>query len=250
MDGNGRWAATRNRPRIYGHGKGAESVREVVEAAGELGIEALTLYAFSEENWSRPLVEVMGIMKLLDRYVRGERENLAKNNVRFRVIGSLDRIPAATRRAVLETEEYLASQTGLVLNVALSYGGRSEIVEAARKLAYQVSAGSLKPSDITPDLFGESLMTSGLPDPDLIIRTSGEQRISNFLLWQIAYSELYFSPVHWPDFKKTHFFEAIEDFQGRSRRFGGVAADSSGRTSVPGAGAVMAAFSHGEEGRC
>jgi undecaprenyl diphosphate synthase len=227
MDGNGRWAVARKRPRIYGHGRGAKSVKAVVEAAGEVNVEVLTLFAFSEENWGRPKVEVTAIMKLLERYVVQERENLDENNVRFRTIGSLDRLPETTRRAVLETEEYLKNNTGLTLNIALSYGGRNEIALTCRKIAERVASGELPLEAISPDLISENLMTAGLPDPDLVIRTSGEYRISNFLLWQLAYAELYFTSVHWPDFQKAHFLDAIEAYQIRTRRYGLIGAEAS-----------------------
>jgi undecaprenyl diphosphate synthase len=222
MDGNGRWAKARKCPRIYGHGRGAESVKAVVEAAGELKIEVLTLFAFSEENWSRPKLEVTAIMKLLDRYLVQERENLHANNVQFRTIGSLEKLPESTRKCVLETEKYLKNNSGLKLNVALSYGGRSEIALTCRKIADQVLRGELSLDDISPELISGNLMTAGLPDPDLVIRTSGEYRVSNFLLWQLAYAELYFTKVYWPDFKKADFLEAIQAFQTRTRRYGQV----------------------------
>lgn len=220
MDGNGRWAKLRNRPRVFGHRNGVDSVRQVVKAAGEWGVETLTLYAFSDENWGRPLEEVGAIMGLLDTYVRKERDELDRNNVRFRTIGDIERLKPATRVIIREATEKLAGNTGLVLNLALSYGGRMEITKAMQKIAERVRAGEILPEAISPDMITNHLYTAGLSDPDLIIRTSGEQRISNFLLWQSAYSELYFTDVLWPDFTRHEFARALQAYDQRSRRFG------------------------------
>ncbi len=220
MDGNGRWAQERGRPRVWGHKNGVESVRNVVEAAAELGVEVLTLYAFSEENWERPKQEVSAILGLLDWYVEAERQNLKENNVRFNTIGYIEKLPVKSQKLLADTKEYLASCTGLLLNVALSYGARKEMVVACQSIAKKVVAGELAIDQITPSIFEEQLSTSKLPDPDLLIRTSGEHRLSNFLLWQMAYTELYFTPTYWPDFRKSHFYEAIDNFKTRKRRFG------------------------------
>ncbi len=220
MDGNGRWAQALGKPRIYGHQQAVKSVHEVVRVAGEFGVKILTLYAFSEENWGRPQAEVSALMSLLETYVVKERKKLKEANVQLRVIGHLERLPEKTRRLVLETQEELSENTGLILNIALSYGSRTEIVYACRDIASKVQKGLLSPSEITVETVSDHLWTKGLADPDLFIRTSGEQRISNFLLWQIAYTELWFSPVYWPEFRKEHFCEAIRSFQSRERRFG------------------------------
>ncbi len=238
MDGNGRWAVSRCRPRIYGHGRGAESVKAVVEAASNLDVEVLTLFAFSEENWARPKLEVAAIMKLLDRYVVQEKENLHANNVRLATIGSLEKLPEATRRSVLDAVEFLKNNTGLTLNIALSYSGRNEMAIACRDIAARVAKGELALESISPELISGHLMTAGMPDPDLVIRTSGEYRVSNFLLWQLAYAELYFTPVHWPDFKALHFYQAIEAYQSRKRRYGQVDVDSCDLVSRAGAGSA------------
>lgn len=220
MDGNGRWAQQRGKARIFGHQKGVESVHACVEIAIELGISVLTLYAFSEENWGRPKAEIAGLMTLLETYMKKERKRLHEANVRFHVIGNLEKLPSRTRRIVLETQDFLSSNTGLVLNIALSYSGHSEITEACKSIATKVQKESLKIEEINPDLIAKHLWTAEFPNPELFIRTSGELRISNFLLWQIAYTELWFSSVYWPDFKKEHFCEAIHSFQSRKRRFG------------------------------
>jgi undecaprenyl diphosphate synthase len=222
MDGNGRWAEQHGKPRVFGHRKGAESVRAVVEAAGELGIEALTLFAFSEENWGRPTYEVSTIMTLLDTYIVRERQSLNRNQVSFRAIGDLQRLPHKTQSLLRDTENFLCGNRGLSLNIALSYGGRSEIADACRRIAEQVEKGQLKSADIDSEVFQGFLWTRDLPDPDLLIRTSGELRISNFLLWQIAYTELYFSDLYWPQFGKLDFYQAVSCYQKRQRRFGNV----------------------------
>ena len=226
MDGNGRWAAQRGQPRIAGHHKGVDSVREVVRAAGDLGIQILTLYAFSEENWGRPEEEVAGIFNLLNTFILSEKEELRKNNVRLNTIGNPDRLPSRSNGLIKEACAYLKQNNGLLLNVALSYGGRSEIVHACRELAALVHDGHMTPEEIDQQTLESKLWTGSLPPPDLLIRTSGEQRISNFLLWQIAYTELWFSPVFWPDFGRKHFTEALLGFQSRDRRYGIVGAPS------------------------
>lgn len=220
MDGNGRWAKRRMMPRVYGHKIGGEVVRQVVKAAGEWGVEVLTLYAFSDENWGRPEEEVNVIMNLLDSYIRSECEELNRNNVRFRTVGDLSRLRPATRELIAECTSQLAHNTGLILNVALSYGGRMEIMRACRDLAQSVARGEMSAEDITPEMMSSRLDTAGLPDPDLIIRTSGEQRVSNFLLWQSAYAELFFTPVMWPDFNREEFAKALIWYDERERRFG------------------------------
>lgn len=223
MDGNGRWAKQRGRPRVYGHRRGVESVRTIVSTADKLGIKVLSLFAFSEENWGRPPHEVLAIMTLINTYLIRYRDELHRNNVQLRTMGRLDRLPAKTLRMVRESEAMMAGNSGLVLNIALSYGGRTELVEACRSIARRVEAGELLPQDISAEMMAEGLATRDLPDPDLLIRTSGEQRISNFMLWQVAYAELYFTPVHWPEFTAEHFMHALADYQTRQRRFGLVA---------------------------
>jgi undecaprenyl diphosphate synthase len=220
MDGNGRWAQRRRKPRIFGHQEGAKRVREVVEAAGEIGVKALTLFAFSEENWARPEDEISGLFGLLRHYLETEIENLHKKNVRLKIIGNVARLPESCRKLLIEGIRRTSGNSGLVLNIALSYSGRTEIVDAARQIAKSVQAGDLVPEDIDANLFASFMTTSDLPDPDLLIRTSGEQRISNFLLWQCAYTELYFSDLCWPDFRRSDLMLAIESFSSRHRRFG------------------------------
>lgn len=222
MDGNGRWAKARHLPRVEGHRNAVKTVRDVVEACGELEIEALTLYAFSTENWKRPGFEVRALMRLLREQLRKQTEELNENNVQLRVIGQIDRLPKTVRRELENSIELTKNNTGLVLNLALNYGGRQEIVQAVHKIAYAVKNGSLGLDEINEEQFANCLYTSNLPDPDLLIRTSGEMRISNFLLWQLAYSELYITPVLWPDFTRRDLFIAIVDYQKRNRRFGGL----------------------------
>ena len=224
MDGNGRWAADRGLPRWRGHVEGMRAVRRTVEASLELGIEHLTLYAFSLENWSRPVQEVSALMRLLKEFVEREKEELRERGVRTRVFGDRERLPAGARESVDSLESTTAEGDAMCLNVAISYGSRDEIAHAARKLAELVAAGQLDPADIDPDLLAEQLYTADWPDPDLLVRTSGEMRISNFLLWQIAYAELYVTPVLWPDFGREALFAAVLDYQRRERRFGGVTA--------------------------
>jgi undecaprenyl diphosphate synthase len=222
MDGNGRWARARGLPRFRGHAAGAKSVRDCIEGAIEAGVEVLTLFTFSQENWSRPAAEVDALMRLLRRYARQERDELKRQGVEVRVLGELDRLAAAPRRAVQDIQAHTRGGRNLRLNLMISYGGRSEIVRAARHLAERALRGELDPADIDETAVARELYTADFPDPDLLIRTSGEQRISNFLLWQLAYTELYVTPVLWPDFRRDHLFQAIYDYQRRERRFGRV----------------------------
>ncbi len=220
MDGNGRWAKTHGKPRVFGHKNGVLAVREVSEAAAELGIKYLTLYAFSTENWSRPSFEVNALMALLVETVKRELSTLNKNNIRLQAIGDLSKLPDMTRKTLLEGIEQTKNNTRMTLILALNYSSRWEIVEAVKKIATQVKDGLLSVDNITSDVFSEYLTTKDIPDPELMIRTSGEHRISNYLLWQAAYAELYFTSVLWPDFRREHFYQALLDFQGRERRFG------------------------------
>ena len=222
MDGNGRWAKQRNLPRIEGHRHGAESVRAVVRAAGEVGIKYLTLYAFSVENWSRPKEEVDMLMKHLARYLKNEVAELQRSNVRLQAIGQIYRLPEFVQEQLRKTIALLSKNNGLTLVLALSYGGRTEIVEAVRSIAAEVKEGQLDAAEINEEVFARHLYTKNWPDPDLLIRTSGEMRVSNFLLWQISYAELVVTPTLWPDFKKPQFFAALEEYAKRHRRFGGV----------------------------
>ncbi len=221
MDGNGRWAKQHGRPRVFGHRNGVKAVREVTEAAAELGVQFLTLYAFSTENWKRPHTEVNALMELLVDTIHWEIDTLMKNNIRLEYIGDLSRLPDSTRRALLNGIELTRHNTRMTLVLALNYSARWEIVEATRRLAADVATGKLKPENINEVTVADALSTRHMPDPELLIRTSGETRLSNFLLWQVAYSEFYFTPVLWPDFRKAHLYEAILDFQKRERRFGG-----------------------------
>jgi undecaprenyl diphosphate synthase len=223
-DGNGRWARARGLPRFRGHSAGIKSVRDTIEGAIEAGVEVLTLFTFSQENWSRPAAEVDALMKLLRRFARQERDELKRQGVEVHVLGDLHRLAPAPRRAVDEIQQHTAGGRNLRLNLMISYGGRAEIVRAAQRLAERVERGELHPAEIDEQRFGDELFTVGLPDPDLLIRTSGEQRISNFLLWQLAYTELFITPVLWPDFRREHLFQAIYDYQRRERRFGRVTA--------------------------
>src|SRR5512134_3280774 len=223
MDGNGRWAAQRHLPRVEGHRAGIESVREVVEGSARLGIRVLTLYAFSVENWKRPVAEVSTLMALLKRYLRLELDTLLGNNIRFNVIGRADALASDIQTELLDAERKTAKNTGMLFNIALNYGGRSEIVDAARRM---IDAG-VKPDALDEDTFASYLYTAGQPDPDLLIRTSGEMRVSNFLLWQIAYAEIWVTPVLWPDFRRRHLFAGIAAFQGCGRRYGAVEAEES-----------------------
>jgi len=222
MDGNGRWAKGRGLPRVEGHKEGIKSVRAVVETAGALGIKALTLYTFSSENWSRPRTEVSALMSLLVKTIKNETDDLLNKNVRLMVIGDLESLPATPRLILKSALALLHKNTGLVLNLALSYSGRREIVQAAQSLASDVKQGLLRPEDIDEDAIARHLQTASIGDPDLLIRTSGEMRISNFLLWQLAYTELFITPIFWPDFRHEQFLQAIETYQNRERRFGKV----------------------------
>jgi undecaprenyl diphosphate synthase len=216
MDGNGRWARRRGLPRIYGHKRGADAVRHVVELCRKLGIEVLTLYAFSDENWGRPKEEVSFLMGMLGDFLRSEIAAMKSNNIRFRTIGRIERLPKTAQKWIEKAASETAGNTGTVLNLALSYGGRAEILQAIKRME---ATGGI-PADLAEEHLAAHLDTAGLPDPDLIIRTSGEQRISNFLLWQAAYAELYFTEVLWPDFDERELLTALLDFQGRQRRFG------------------------------
>jgi undecaprenyl diphosphate synthase len=222
MDGNGRWARLRGLPRIKGHSAGMTSVRDTIEGAMEAGVGILTLFAFSQENWNRPASEVAALMRLLQRYIIREGDELTRQGVRVQVHGDLDRLAAAPRRAIDDVQHRTRLGAALHLNLMISYGSRAETLRAARRLAERVKAGSLEPAAIDEATFASELYTAGQPDPDLLIRTSGEQRISNFLLWQAAYTELYITPVLWPDFRREHFHDAIHDYQKRERRFGRV----------------------------
>jgi undecaprenyl diphosphate synthase len=222
MDGNGRWARHRGLPRIEGHRVGAESARAIVRAAAELGIKYLTLYAFSQENWNRPKEEIDALMKYLAHYLKSETTELHKHNVKLEVIGHIYRLPEHVQRLLKKTIATLSKNTGLTLIVALSYSGRSEIVDAVRAIAQKVKRGKLDPDEITEQVFAQHLYTRDWPDPDLLIRTSGEMRVSNFLLWQISYTELVVVPTLWPDFRKPQFYAALEEYARRHRRFGGV----------------------------
>lgn len=216
MDGNGRWAKKRGLPRLFGHRQGTKSVREITEVAGQLGVQVLTLYAFSTENWSRPRPEIAGLMQLLKATLRGEEKHLDKNNVRLETIGDISKLPSNVQEQLKKTKQALSKNTGLRLVLALNYGGRQDIIQACNTLIAQ------KVGSVTEELINSRLQTAGFPDPDLLIRTSGELRVSNFLLWQIAYAELHITPVLWPDFRRQHFYQAILDYQERDRRFGGV----------------------------
>lgn len=224
MDGNGRWARERGLPRWMGHREGMKSVRRCVEASLEAGLKHLTLYAFSRENWDRPADEVEALMSLLVEYVERESEDLLRNGVKVRVFGDLERLSDKARESVKLLEATTAPGDNLQLNLAISYGSRDEILRAVRRLAEQVSRGEINPEDVNEAKFEQELYTAGWPDPDLLIRTSGELRISNFLLWQIAYAELYVTPVLWPDFGRQELFQAILEYQRRERRFGRVSA--------------------------
>ena len=220
MDGNGRWARQRSLPRHLGHREGMKSVRETIEGAVEAGIEVLTIFAFSTENWNRPQDEVSALMSLLQLYARKERDDLKRQGVEVHILGDLDRVDDRTRRAVETIVEGTRGGTELRLNLMISYGGREEIVRAARILAERVALGELSAEEIDAEALSSTLFTTGLPDPDLLIRTSGEYRLSNFMLWQLAYTELHISPVLWPDFDRETLFEAVLDYQQRERRFG------------------------------
>jgi undecaprenyl diphosphate synthase len=220
MDGNGRWAQKRGNQRIFGHRNAIAAVRDTVEAAAELGIEYLTLYAFSTENWKRPKIEVDALMSLLVSTIHQETRTLQDNNIRLHTIGNTKTLPSGVQEQLQQAIQSTASNTGLTLILALSYGARWEILTAVKRISEEIRNGSLKPEELDYSGFEKFLDTAGIPDPELLIRTSGEYRISNFLLWQIAYTELYFTPTLWPDFRREHLYEAIESFQCRERRFG------------------------------
>ena len=224
MDGNGRWARERRMPRPFGHRSGMKAVRETVQGAIELGLEHLSLFAFSQENWQRPAAEVGALMSLLEEFIAREADELHEKGVRVRVLGDLERLTPAAAQAVERVVRQTAGVDRLTLNLFISYGSRAEIARAARLLAEDVQAGRLAPAAIDEDALAARLFTADMPDPDLLIRTSGEQRISNFLLWQLAYAELFISPVLWPDFSRRDLFAAVLDFQNRERRFGRVSA--------------------------
>ena len=222
MDGNGRWAKQRHLPRVEGHRNGVESVRAVVRAGGEFGVKYLTLYAFSVENWNRPKDEVDTLMTYLARFLKNEIGELNRNNVRLEAVGQIYRLPEFVQEQLEKTKAALAKNNGLTLILALSYGGRTEIVEAVRSIASKVKEGKLESEEITQQVFAQHLYTHNCPDPDLVIRTSGEMRVSNFLLWQISYAEFVVTPTLWPDFRRAQFCEALEEYARRHRRFGGV----------------------------
>ena len=224
MDGNGRWASARGMPRVEGHRRGVEAVRRTIRAAGEIGIKIVTIFSFSAENWSRPASEVGELMGLLRRFIRNDLAQLHESGVRVRIIGEREGLEPDIARLLTEAEELTKNNTNLTLVVAFNYGARQEIVRAAKRAAQLVADGKLKPDDITPDSFAGFLDAPDIPDPDLIIRTSGEQRLSNFLLWQAAYSELVFVPTYWPDFDRAVLEAAIDSFRQRERRFGGLVA--------------------------
>jgi len=220
MDGNGRWAKKRFLPRVAGHREGVGSVRDIVEASGQLGVDYLTLYAFSTENWNRPREEVSTLMRLLLNSLREETDKLHRNNVRLTTIGDIDKLPGEVQKKLAEAISITKNNTGLTLNLALSYSGRWELVHAVKEIALKLKKGDIDFEDINESLISDHLTTSGIPEPDLLIRTGGEYRVSNFMLWQLAYSELYISPLYWPEFRRQHLYEAIRDYQHRERRFG------------------------------
>jgi undecaprenyl diphosphate synthase len=222
MDGNGRWAKKRLLNRIKGHEKGAEAVRMVVRTSRELNIAALTLYAFSTENWQRPKPEVSGLMLLLRRFLDAERQTMLENDIRLNAIGQVDRLPTAVREDLEAVMAATAGNDKMVLTLALSYGARAEIVDMVKQIASKVQKGVIDVDTVDPEMIADHLYTRGIPEPDLLIRTSGEMRISNFLLWQIAYAEIFFTPTLWPDFGKDEFVRILKDYQGRERRFGKV----------------------------
>ena len=220
MDGNGRWAKAQGKHRIFGHKNGVKAVREVTEGCAEIGVKHLTLYAFSTENWNRPKMEVSALMELLFLTIGKEIKTLQKNNIRLNAIGHLHNLPESNRKALTEVMEATKNNTRMTLTLALSYGSREELTEAAKKIAIDFKAGRITLDEISQQIMGDHLYTKGMPDPELMIRTSGEHRISNFLLWQLAYTELYFTEKFWPEFTKNDLYQAIYDFQNRERRFG------------------------------
>lgn len=220
MDGNGRWAEERNQPRLFGHKAGVKSVRTVVETSREIGIRHLTLYAFSTENWKRPTLEVKGLMALLDSYLKSEQKTMLKNDIRLQCIGQFDKLPKEVQKTMARVIDVTSGCSAMTLNLALSYGSRSEIVRGVRELAVKCMAGEISTNDIDEEMLSNSLYTAGQPDPDLLIRTGGEQRLSNFLLWQLSYAELYFTEIKWPDFGRDQLLTAIGYYGNRQRRFG------------------------------
>ncbi len=236
MDGNGRWAAHRKLPRISGHERGIRSVREIITLAREIGIETLTLYAFSNENWNRPAREITQLMILLERYLLKELKTMMANDIRFRAIGQIDRLQHSVAKLIHSVEEETKNNDKMTLVLALSYGGRTEIIDAINKIAEDIQKETLSLKDLDEDRFSSYLYSNELPDPDLMIRTSGELRISNFFLWQVAYTELYFTKTLWPDFKKEDFLLALLDYQGRERRFGHVSGPENGPKRIRSSG--------------
>jgi undecaprenyl diphosphate synthase len=224
MDGNGRWAQGRGLPRLAGHEAGSKSIERCVQACIDTGVEYLTLYAFSSENWKRPALEVNGLMLLLEKFLNQKRDEMVREGIRLHHIGRIQELPAACQRKLREVMDATASNTRLHLILALNYSGRAEIVDVVKLLAADAARGAIQPDDITPELFASRLNTAGIPDPDLLIRTSGEMRISNFLLWQLSYTEIHVTKKLWPDFHKEDFLAALEDYQSRSRRYGGIVA--------------------------
>lgn len=222
MDGNGRWAAQRGQPRVAGHRAGVEAVRAAVDTGARLGLKALTLYAFSTENWKRPRLEVDALMRMLKRYLRLELDAIDRQNIRFQAIGRTQALHESVRREIQKASERTAGNDGMVLSVALNYGGRSEIIDAANAAVRRLISEGCAPDQLSEEAIARELYTNGLPDLDLLVRTSGEMRISNFLLWQSAYSEIYVTETLWPDFRRVHLLEAVVDFQQRDRRFGGL----------------------------
>ncbi len=222
MDGNGRWAKERGMIRLQGHNAGMEALREIVRHSGRAGVKYLTVYAFSTENWKRPADEVSGIFRLLVKYVKSEIDELNRSNVRVRIIGDLEKLPEESAEAALYAVRTTAENTGLVFSIAINYGGRAEIVRAARRLAEKAAKGEISPEEISEASISEELYTAGMPDPDLVIRTGGEHRLSNFLTWQTAYSEVYVTDVYWPDFTPEEYDKALDWYAGRDRRYGGI----------------------------
>jgi len=231
MDGNGRWARKRKKPRIYGHKIGADSVRDIVETCGELGISYLTLYAFSAENWKRPHQEVSGLMNILKSYLVSELDRMEKNQIRLRCFGEISRLPDSVREVLRTSIQRTADNTKLTLNLALSYGARDEICRAVQSIAAQCRTGTMDPDQVDHQIIADHLYTAGQPDPDLLIRTGGECRLSNFLLWQASYNDIYFTETMWPDFRRAAFIEAIRDYQQRERRFGRTTEQLGGQNS-------------------
>jgi undecaprenyl diphosphate synthase len=222
MDGNGRWAKKRLMNRVRGHEKGADTVRRIVRTCREIGIDVLTLYAFSTENWQRPKSEIAALMDLLKRFLKSEIDEMRENNIRLNAIGQIDRLPDSIQSTLRKNMALTATNTGLVLNLALSYGGRAEILQMVQQIAQSVQSGHIDPSAITPELISDHLYTQGMPDPDLLIRTGGDMRVSNFLLWQIAYAEIFVTNTLWPDFSREEFMTILRDYGMRERRFGTV----------------------------